>query len=153
VVQAILAALGEADNPDKVDYYTLNKEQPLHLDIDANPDQIELDSEEFQDEVEDNEENIILEEEEKVKATESPLSKVCASTVKSSYFSILMFMLAMLHHKQNCFVAPATEEVSEMCSLNLSQKEFGEQGQARGLGSHLRCSHTLELHTCNDSSS
>jgi hypothetical protein len=37
MVQAILAALGEADNPDEVDYYTLNKEQPLHLDIDADP--------------------------------------------------------------------------------------------------------------------
>ncbi|KAI9450375.1 cytochrome P450 [Russula earlei] len=72
----ILAALGEADNPDEVDHYTLNKEQPLHLDVDADPDQIELDSEEFQDEVEDDEDNITLEEEEKVKATKSPLSKL-----------------------------------------------------------------------------
>ena len=87
VVQAILASLGEADDPDEVDYYTLNKEQPFHLDIDADPDQIELDSEEFQDEPEeDNEmasdENIVLEEEEKSKATKSPLSKVCTSTMK-----------------------------------------------------------------------
>jgi hypothetical protein len=88
VVQAILAVLGEADNPDAVDYYTLNKEQPLHLDIDPDPDQIELDSEEFQDEVDDEttpEENIMLEEEEKLKATESPLSKVCIAHVKFSY--------------------------------------------------------------------
>ena len=79
VVQAILAALGEADNPDDVDYYTLNKEQPLHLDIDADPDQAELDCEEFRDEDADADadENIMLEEEEKLKATESPLSKVC----------------------------------------------------------------------------
>lgn len=81
VVQAILAALGEADDPDKVDYYTLNKEQPLHLDIDADPDQVELDKEVFQDDAEDDSddvaENITLEDEEKQKATESPLSKVC----------------------------------------------------------------------------
>ena len=115
VVQAILAALGEADDPDKVDYYTLNKEQSLHLDINANPDQIELDGEEFQDEVDDEmtpEENIMLEEEEKLKATESPLSKVHISPVKFSYFGMLMFMLAMLHHKQNCLITSATEEVS-----------------------------------------
>jgi hypothetical protein len=88
IVQAILAALGEADNPDEVDYYTLNKEQPLHLDIDVDPDQIELDSEEFQDEGEDemtHEENITLEEEEKLKATESLLSKVHIAHVKFSY--------------------------------------------------------------------
>jgi hypothetical protein len=75
-----LATLGEADSPDKIDYYTLNKEQPLHPDINADPDQIELDKEEFQDEMDDEaapEENIILEEEEKLKAMESPLSKVC----------------------------------------------------------------------------
>jgi hypothetical protein len=79
VVQAILASLGEADDPDKVDYYTLNKEQPLHLNIEADPDQIELDSEQFQD-VENemaSDENIALEDEEKLKATKSPLSKVC----------------------------------------------------------------------------
>jgi hypothetical protein len=83
VVQAILAALGEADNPDEVDYYTLNKEQPLHLDIDADPDQVKLDKEEFRDDTAEDEaapeENITLEEEEKLKATKSPLSKVCIS--------------------------------------------------------------------------
>jgi hypothetical protein len=30
-----------------IDYYALNKEQPLHLNIKANPNQIELDSEKF----------------------------------------------------------------------------------------------------------
>jgi hypothetical protein len=115
VVQAILAALGEADNPDEVDYFTLNKEQPFHLDIDADPDQIELDREEFQDEEEDEmtpEENITLEEEEKLKATESPLSKVHISAMKLSYPGMLIFMLAMLHHKQNRLITPAIEEVS-----------------------------------------
>ena len=115
VVQAILATLGEADNLDEVDYYTLNKEQPLHLDIDTDPNQIELVSEEFQDEVDDEttpEENIMLEEEEKLKATESPLSMVHISPVKFSYFGMLMFMLAMLHHEQNCLITSATEEVS-----------------------------------------
>lgn len=80
VVQAILTTLREADNPDEVDYFTLNKEQPFHLDIDADPDQIELDHEEFQDEEEDKttpEENITLEEEEELNATKSLLSKIC----------------------------------------------------------------------------
>ena len=81
VVQDILAALGEADDPDDVDYYTLNKEQPFHLNIDADSDQIELDNE-FEDEADDEEpesEIITLEEEENLKATASPLSKVCHS--------------------------------------------------------------------------
>jgi hypothetical protein len=101
VVQAILAALGAADNPDDIDYYTLNKEQPFHLDIDADPEQIELDQEEFQDEVEDEmtpEENITLEEEEKLKAMESPLSKACISAAKYSDVGMLMFILATIHH-------------------------------------------------------
>lgn len=49
VVQAILATLGEVDNPNEIDHYLLNKEQPFHLDINANPDQVELDNEEFED--------------------------------------------------------------------------------------------------------
>ena len=81
VVQAILATLGEVDNPDEIDYYSLNKEQPFHLDIDADPDQVELDNEEFEDRAEGEVadwENITMEEDEKMKATESPLSKVCS---------------------------------------------------------------------------
>jgi len=39
VVQAILTALGEADDPDNIDYCSLNKEQPFHLDINTDPDQ------------------------------------------------------------------------------------------------------------------
>ncbi len=47
VVQDILAALGEADNPDDIDYHSLHKEQPFHLDIDADSDQVAMDNEEF----------------------------------------------------------------------------------------------------------
>jgi hypothetical protein len=81
VVQAILASLGEADDPNEVDYYTLNKEQQLHLNIDANPDQVELDSEQFQDVKDEmaSDENIALEDDKRLKATKSPLSKVCIS--------------------------------------------------------------------------
>jgi hypothetical protein len=80
VVQDILAALGEADDPDDINYYSLNKEQPIHLDINTDSDQVALDNEEFEDEVEDeaaDSENITMEEEEKLTATASPLSKVC----------------------------------------------------------------------------
>jgi hypothetical protein len=124
VVQAVLAALGEADDPDNIDYYTLNKEQPLHLDIDTDPDQIELDNEEFPDEVDDEmtlEENITLDEEEKLKATESALSKVHASAMKFSYLGMLTSMLVTLHHQKNCLITPATEKVSDMRNLNISQ--------------------------------
>ena len=88
VVQAILAALGEVDDPDEIDYYSLNKEQPFHLDIDTDPDQVELDNEEFEDRAAEGEvvdwENISMEEEEKMKATKSPLSKVCSSNAVTS---------------------------------------------------------------------
>ena len=82
VAQAILHSNSEADNPDITNYYTLNKENPVHIDIENDPEQIELDQEEFPD---DNPEGagpgeapdpISLEEEEKREACKSPLSKV-----------------------------------------------------------------------------
>ena len=89
MVQAILAALGEVDNPDEIDYYSLNKEQPFHFNIDTDPDQVELDNEEFEDHAEGEVvdwENITMEEDEKMKATESLLSKVCSfNAVTSPY--------------------------------------------------------------------
>lgn len=79
VVQAILAAIRDAPDPDNVDHYLLNKEQPFHLDIEVDPDQVALDNEEFEDDEDEvvEPEYIILEEEEKVKVTKGPLSKVC----------------------------------------------------------------------------
>jgi hypothetical protein len=79
VVQDILSALGEADDPDNIDYFTLNKDQPLHFDIDTDPDQLELDNEEFSSAADDDDtpDNIVLEEGEKLKATKSLVSKVC----------------------------------------------------------------------------
>jgi hypothetical protein len=155
VAQATLATLGEADNPDETDYYALNKGQPLHLDIDTDPDQIELDREVFQDDAEDetSQENIVLEDEEKLRATESALSKVRVLAVKFSYFGPLMFVLATLHYEQNCLITPATEEVSKMRNLNILQEKLRSQGQERGSGSGSRCPDALELYTCNDSSS
>ena len=46
IVQAILSALGKADNPDTCDYYKLNKKNSdaVHLNADADPDQVELDT-------------------------------------------------------------------------------------------------------------
>ena len=89
MVQAILAALGEVDNPNEIDYYSLNKQQPFHLNIDTNPDQVELNNEEFEDHAEGelvDWENITMEEDEKMKATESPLSKVYSfNAVASPY--------------------------------------------------------------------
>ena len=87
MVQAILASLGEAEDPDEVDYYTLNKEQPFHLDIDTDPDQLKLDEEEFPEDFDEEMENIVLEEEEKVKATESPLAKVHPAAMISIFIA------------------------------------------------------------------
>ena len=97
VVQAILTALGEADDPDNIDYYSLNKEQPFHLDINTDPDQVALDNKVFEGDAEEDLENITMEEEEKLKATESPLSKVCSYGVVT--FAIFSFALATLYHK------------------------------------------------------
>ena len=126
MVQAILATLGKADNSDKVNYFTLNKEQPLHLDINVDPDQVGLDNKEFQDEEDDKvvpEENITLEDEEKLKATESPLSKVHIHNCEISYLAY-SFASAMLHHKQDCFKPSAAEEVSEMHDLKILQEKL-----------------------------
>lgn len=77
VVQSILAALGEANKPEDIDHFLLNKAQPFHLDIDNEPDQVELDHEEFNDDAEDDiKENVAMEDEEKPSAMRSPLSKV-----------------------------------------------------------------------------
>jgi hypothetical protein len=88
MVEAILATLGKADN-----YFTLNKEQPLHLDINLDPDQVGLDNKEFQDKKDDEvvpEENITLEDEEKLKVTESPLSKVHILNCENLIFGLLI---------------------------------------------------------------
>ena len=80
VVQAILAELREADDPDDVDYFMLNKEQAIHLDIDTDPDQLKLDEEEFDDKLDNKEESlesVNLEEAKKMKGMKSPLAKVC----------------------------------------------------------------------------
>ena len=82
VVQSILAALGEADNPEDTDHFLLNKAQPLHLDMDNDPDQVALDHEEFNDDSDASdakaivEENVAMEDEEKSSAMRSSLSKV-----------------------------------------------------------------------------
>ena len=79
VAQAVLAELGEVDDPNEVDYFMLNKEQAIHLDIDTDPDQLKLDEEEFENELDDEqEESVNLEEAEKLKGTKSPLAKVCS---------------------------------------------------------------------------
>lgn len=77
VVQAILHAIREADDPNITDYYTLNKGNPVHVDVENDSEQVELDQEQFGD-TEENEapDPITVEEEEKLKASKSLLSKV-----------------------------------------------------------------------------
>jgi len=77
VVQSILTTLGEANDPQNNDHFLLNKAQPLHLDINSDPDQVALDHEEFDDADDDIEESVGVEDKEKISTMQSPLSKVC----------------------------------------------------------------------------
>ena len=78
VIQAILATLGEVDDPTENNCFLLKKDQLFHLDSKMDPDQLALDQEEFQEDAKNVEpENIAMEDEEKLEATQSPLSKVC----------------------------------------------------------------------------
>jgi hypothetical protein len=93
MVQAILSTLGNNNNPDGVNYLNLNKEQPLHLNINLDPDQVGLDNEEFQDGEDDGvvpKENITLENEEKLKVIKNPLSKAHILNFKNFIFGLLI---------------------------------------------------------------
>lgn len=75
VVQALLHDLDEANDPDQDDYFESSKDQPQHYDAESDEDQIALEQEEF-DDVMDPEEEILLDNEEKMVATQSPLKRV-----------------------------------------------------------------------------
>jgi hypothetical protein len=45
VVQALLAAMDEADDPAVVDYFTLHRDAPIHYNIDEDQDQAALEAE------------------------------------------------------------------------------------------------------------
>ena len=42
VIQDFLAAIDEADDPDDIDYYEINKNLPIHYDVTKDPDQLAL---------------------------------------------------------------------------------------------------------------
>ena len=81
VVQAILSALSEAENPDNIDYYTVDgKHAPVHSDPTQDLEQLELENKVFTEEtkkVAARSENIEVDNEEKAVACSSALSKVC----------------------------------------------------------------------------
>ncbi|KAJ6474928.1 hypothetical protein C8R45DRAFT_790942, partial [Mycena sanguinolenta] len=51
IVQKILASLGDAEDPDVIDYYLLNKDTPFHYDADNDPDIHQLEQEVFSDKI------------------------------------------------------------------------------------------------------
>ena len=115
-MQTILAALREANDPDDTDYYTLNKEQPLHIDIDTDPEQCELDKEQFLKKMdEDEDENIILEEEEKLKAMASPLAKVSLLPVPKIYFTSSLGQLCQITIK--IVSTPQHQQKFQKCAI------------------------------------
>ncbi|KAJ7582416.1 hypothetical protein C8J56DRAFT_791591 [Mycena floridula] len=73
--QDIMAAIGCGETMEQCDYHTFNKSQPLHLDIDTDQDQLNLEEEAF-DEILEDEEEITPEEAEKVAALKTPIAKV-----------------------------------------------------------------------------
>ena len=114
VVQSILATLGEADDPRDNDHFLLNKAQPLHLDIDNDPDQVVLDREEFNDEDIQVEENIVIEDEEKPSAVQSPLSKVCLHLL---YLVIVLRIGSAPFYHEKDHINPSTvEEILAVCN-------------------------------------
>lgn len=54
VVQAFLFGIEEGDDPDKEDWYELNKDTPIHFDIDKDDQQQALDNEELEDDENEN---------------------------------------------------------------------------------------------------
>ena len=88
VVQAFLAVLNEADDPDLTDYYELSKQLSIHLNIDDDEDQQALDNEtikDLQDRLGDNTDAMDVDDDEEIEldsASEKSLSaveKVCVS--------------------------------------------------------------------------
>jgi hypothetical protein len=49
IMQAFLAGMDKADDPNILDYYTLHKDAPVHYDVDENKDQQALEAEEIED--------------------------------------------------------------------------------------------------------
>lgn len=122
VVQSILAALGEADDPGDDDHFLLNKAQPFHLDIDNDPDQVALDREDFSNDEGDIEENIAIEDEEKLSAGQSPLSKVC---LHLSYLFIVLRITpcSAPFYRKKSHVNPSTaEEISAVRNGTVSKE-------------------------------
>ena len=74
VVQAILYELGEAEDPEKNNYYAQNRDKLVHFDPSTNPDQAESDNKEFDDDSEEEEEPIEVEDEELKKKSNKKLS-------------------------------------------------------------------------------
>jgi hypothetical protein len=122
VVQSILATLGEADDPTDNDHFLVNKSQPFHLDIDNDPDQVALDHEEFNVEG-DIEENITLEDEEKISAAQSPLSKVSLHLL--NIFVVLKKLYtvgpAPFYHKKDHVIPSTEKDISPMCNDKISK--------------------------------
>ena len=106
--------------------------------IDTDPDQVALDDEEF-DNIEEDFENITMEEEEKLKATESPLSKVSSNFVT---YTTLDFVLVALYNKQDCIDTPKAEEVSAVRNGQVLYEKI-KCRQVAVPGSGQGCSYTL----------
>jgi hypothetical protein len=107
VVQAVLAALDEADDPDNIDYFTLHKETPIHYSVDKDEDQARLEAEELGEcDIGDEEEADVFDAAEKDTLenmeNSSPLKRVSTPLFISFYSTPLIKPLAAFHNEQDC---------------------------------------------------
>jgi len=73
----LLHELDEADNPDEEDYFTSTKDTPLHYDAEKDENQIDLEKEEFDEDMMDEDDEMVLDDEEMNLAEQSALKRVC----------------------------------------------------------------------------
>jgi len=120
IVQAFLAALDEADNPDDIDYYEFMKDLPIHYNVDEDQDQIALDNESLDeaslpaavgDDLEGDEVDII---------GESAVKRVRYSSILCRHD--LTFHIAPLYHYKNCFIPSTPSSVPKNCSVKVWQQ-------------------------------
>jgi hypothetical protein len=119
VVQAFLAAMDEADDPDMLDYFTLHKDAPLHYDVNEDKDQAELEAEADNDDptmdVDEDPEPSGIEEDQ---GGLSPLKRV-SPFVMSLCIPDIGVPPATINHDQDCVITPTPRKVSPHCSLNI----------------------------------
>jgi len=92
IVQALLHAMEEADNPDVNDYFKSTKDSSSHYNIDEDSEQMELDKEKDIYDGTEVGDDIELDDKEREVAGQSPLKRVCVYAIAGSYYIYYMLI-------------------------------------------------------------